>query len=551
MTSPAQLQLRLPRGLPQTTVEWQELQDDDPDLYRKLQHHLDTIGELHTADHRQPIPDSPGALAAQCTSGREHQRAHLDLIDAELRACRDGHADRVGIFMPPQVGKSRRVSEWGAAWLLSTRPDWRVAVASYAAHLARKRGRFVRNLLTAHPELGLTVARGSAAVDDWDLDGHRGGMKSVGVGGGLTGDPVDAGIIDDPVKDRQEADSSVVREAVYGWYRDVFEMRMGPTGFIVLMMTRWHEDDLGGRLIAEEGTVQNGGRWRIVNAPALAEPHQPVKHPETGEIVGACPCGRPLDEPHDPLGRAVGEPIPHPTMDPQEYRRRAERTRVVSPRTFAALLQQRPTPLEGGLVGHDLLRKIRVPADQLPEMRRRIVALDPSGGGQDEAGVVAGGLGIDARAYLTHDRSARMSAAEWGRAACQLAHEIGADAFVVEKNYGGDQAGTIVRQAWAALEIEGALSGLCPRIVEVSAKKGKVARAEPVAQAMREDRVGLAGVFPELEEQWATYQQGMDSPDRLDASVYLVTELLPRILSGPRSIASPSARALPIRAARR
>lgn len=483
--------------------------------------------DLWTQDDRYA---TPGLLAAALTDGKEAQRAHLDLIDTVLLGCLRGDHDRVMIFMPPQVGKSRRVAEWGPAWLLHHRPDWRIGVASYAAGLARKRGRFVRNLLRDYPELGLTLSPDSAAADRWDLEGHRGGMLTAGVGGGMTGEAIDAAIVDDPVKGREQADSAVVRENTYDWYREVLETRLGPEGFVCLMQTRWHPEDLGGRLLREEGRDIDGGRWHVLTVPAIAEDHSPPLDPVTGQPDGPCPCGRSEVEPHDPLGRTPGTPLDHPRMSAEQYGERAAKVRITSPRTYAALLQQRPTPDDATLlVSREVLRSIREPLDPAGHdtARRSVVALDPSGGGDDEAGLVAGYLGADKRAHLTHDRSARMSAHQWGRAACLLAHEIVADAFVVEKNYGGDQAGTVVRQAWDALAIEGTVTGLCPAVVEVSAKKGKVARAEPVAQAMREDRVRLSGVFPQMEDQWATYQQGQDSPDRLDASVYLVSHLLP------------------------
>jgi predicted phage terminase large subunit-like protein len=283
---------------------------------------LDLAAERWAAGQALPhLHPRPGLLAAALTDGKEAQRAHLDLIDQALVDLRDGTHDRVMIFMPPQVGKSRRVSEWGPAWLLHHQPDWRIGVASYAAELARKRGRFVRNLLTLHPQLGLRVSPDSAAADRWDLADHAGGMRTVGVGGGLTGEPLHVAIIDDPVADRAAAQSQTIRDGIYDWYRDVLELRLQDVGGVVLMMTRWHEDDLAGRLLREEGE-----RWHVLSVPALAE------------------------GPDDPLGRAPGEPIPHPRQSPEQYLERALRTKERNPRTFASLLQQRPAPDEGDLL---------------------------------------------------------------------------------------------------------------------------------------------------------------------------------------------------------
>lgn len=282
---------------------------------------LAAAADLWTAGQTTPhLHPTPGALAAALTDGAEAQRAHLDLIDQALVGISLGLHDRVMIFMPPQVGKSRRTSEWGPAWLLHHHPDWRIGVASYAAELARKRGRYVRNLLRTHPELGLQVAQDSSAMDRWDLQGHAGGMRTVGVGGGLTGEPLHVAIIDDPIADRAAAQSQTIRDSIYDWYRDVLELRLQDVGGVVLMMTRWHEDDLAGRLLREEGD-----RWHTLVVPALAEEN-------------------------DPLGRAPGEPIPHPRQSPEQYLERALRTKERNPRTFASLLQQRPAPDEGDLL---------------------------------------------------------------------------------------------------------------------------------------------------------------------------------------------------------
>jgi phage terminase large subunit-like protein len=114
---------------------------------------------------------------------------------------------------------------------------------------------------------------------------------------------------------------------------------------------------------------------------------------------------------------------------------------------------------------------------------------------------------------------------------------------VVESNFGGDQAALAVRTAWEALKGEGTVKGLPPRIVEVHAKRGKLLRAEPIAQQFTEDRVRLAGTFPQLEHEWSSWVPGAASPGRIDASAYLVYELLP--IPGASALISNPARTPP------
>src|SRR5215203_3563012 len=238
------------------------------------------------ADHYR-MPDriwkTPGELAAYLDRGTNATPA-LDLIDTELVRLLDEPDGRLILSMPPQQGKSTRVAKDFPTWVLKMHPDWRVVAASYSQRLANRNGRAIRWNITHHPELGLKIAKDNGAVHDWTLDGHQGGVLSVGVGAGLTGRPCDLLIIDDPIKDPKEADSEVFRDNVWDWWQSVASTRLAPGAPAVVILTRWHEDDLAGRLLAAE----DGGRWRVLNIPAQAD-HDPAK----GNV--------------DPLGRQPGE----------------------------------------------------------------------------------------------------------------------------------------------------------------------------------------------------------------------------------------------------
>lgn len=238
---------------------------------------------------------------------------------------------------------------------------------------------------------------------------------------------------------------------------------------------------------------------------------------------------------NDPLGRALGEPLLHPRLGPDdvegsrehwESKRRSSRVR-----DWHALYMLDPRPAEDALVTYALLRERRHLPPQVEAMKAA-VAIDPSGGGRDVAGVIGGFLGTDKRLYVTHDASLVGPSEKWSRAACELAADIGAEFIVIEKNYGGDMARTVVRSAWDALARENPedqrYRRLAPQVRLVTAKRGKLLRAEPVAQQIAEDRMRLGAYLPDLEQEWATWRPTeTDSPGRIDASCYLAYDLLP------------------------
>ena len=231
------------------------------------------------------------------------------------------HTFLAGRTMLPTHNSTRSAGDF-PVWVLTQNPDARVVTASYAQSLANRNGRAIRRRITEHPELGLRIAPDNGAVSDWAIDGHAGGVLSVGIGSSLTGRPADLLIIDDPISNRAQADSKTYRDRAWDWWTDVASTRLAPGAPVVLILTRWHHDDLAGRLLAAE----DGHTWRVVNIPAQAVATSPGL---------------------DPLGRAEGE-----YMVSARGRSRAQwdAIRVRSgPRTWASLYQGSPTPDVGGL----------------------------------------------------------------------------------------------------------------------------------------------------------------------------------------------------------
>lgn len=443
-------------------------------------------------------------------------RGHVQKIADELAALERGDFDRLMVNCPPQVGKSRTAVEWGAFWWLIKHPTHRVVIGCYGSDLAVKRGKAIRKLVELYgKQYGLIIERGSAGMKDWQLT-TGGGVLAVGVGSGVTGQNADVILIDDPTKSRKDAESLLARDNVHAWYSADLLSRQAPGAPLMLIQTPWHPDDLRGRVLREEGDLKDGGRWRVCIMAAI------------------CEVGPELD----PLGRLVGQPLPHPKIAEGAIARLTkwwESLRAsVAVRDWRALWQCDPKAPEGAVVSWDVLRQRRcfevgrTPCD--PRRMRVGVAVDPSGGGRDTAGIVGGYLSEDVRLHIVADRSGVMPSETWSREACLMAAELDADFFVVEKNYGGDMASLVLRTAWAALareQPETFARKLCPRVIEVTARQNKQLRAEPIGQQWVEARIVTTTYLPDVESEWATWTPGSSSPGRIDASVYLAYELLP------------------------
>jgi predicted phage terminase large subunit-like protein len=239
------------------------------------------------------------------------------------------------VFMPPQNGKSELVSRRFPAYALGKDPDLRIIACSYNADLAGDMSRDVQKIMGSERYRGIFPGtRLATSKDDevkqvgkFDVVGKRGAYVGAGVRGGITGKSADIGIIDDPIKNREEAESEVIRKACWEWYVSTFSSRLfGDTGRVVLVMTRWHEGDLAGRLLrlaAEDGDSHDS--WKVVELPAIAE-----------RVTAGDP-------------RAPGEAL-WPERYPVDE---LERRRALSPYDFAALYQQRPAPPEGGVFPTD------------------------------------------------------------------------------------------------------------------------------------------------------------------------------------------------------
>lgn len=250
--------------------------------------------------------------------------AHLHNLHGFLQRVAEGEIKRLMVFMPPRHSKSQTVSRLFSAYYLLRHPDRWVGMASYAEGLAFTLSRNARDNYQAG---GGLLSPAAWAVSQWET-GKGGGMWAAGVGGGITGKGFHLGIIDDPLKDAEEAASETIRDKIKDWYDSTFYTRQEPDASIIIIQTRWHEDDLAGWLLSKEGDEPE--HWHIVDFPAIAEPLP--KFPPTCTI--------------EPDFRQPGAAL-CPERYPLERLQKIERR--IGPYYWASLYQQRPAPREGGL----------------------------------------------------------------------------------------------------------------------------------------------------------------------------------------------------------
>ena len=208
---------------------------------------------------------------------RWRQAVELAMTDEEicnLERLAAGEIDRLAVFMPPGSAKSTYSSILFPPWFLAQKPMASVLAASHTTELAEKWGRRVRNLVTEHGStLRLDLSSDSQAAGRWALTSGA-EYYAAGVGVGIAGFRADLAVIDDRVRSREDADSQAIRDRIWDWYKTDLLTRLRPGGRVVLIQTRWHEDDLAGRILAEAAT--SGEQWHVLSLPAEAEPGDPL-----------------------------------------------------------------------------------------------------------------------------------------------------------------------------------------------------------------------------------------------------------------------------------
>nr|WP_225874011.1 phage terminase large subunit [Terrihabitans soli] len=312
---------------------------------------------------------------------------HHRLLNRKLEQVESGEIKNLAVFMPPGSAKSTYASVLFPPWAMAQHPDWPVLAASHTTELAEKWGRRVRGLVSEHGHaLGIDLSDTSQAAGRWALS-TGGEYYAAGVGTAIAGFRAKLGLIDDPVRSREDADSEVMRDRVWDWYVNDFRTRLVPGARKILIQTRWHEDDLAGRALQNED-------WEVISLPALAEPG-------------------------DALGRGEGEPL----WTDGDYGYGAQLLDIrasVPPRTWSALYQQRPAPETGDFFKREWFSfyDMPPPLETLHIYGASDYAVTAQGGDYTVHGV--GGMDANGDLFLL-DLWRRQSAADrWVEAFCDL-----------------------------------------------------------------------------------------------------------------------------------
>lgn len=275
-----------------------------------------------------PIEKTPVAFSPIETRVAPH---HLLMMQA-IQRCIEKPRGRLMIFAPPGSAKSTYASVVAPAWIMGKKPNTQIILASYGTGIAAKQSRKVRTICKDPRYTSIwaekpTLNDDQRAVDDWQLS-NGSSMMAAGLLAGITGNRADGVIIDDPVANREQADSATLREKTYNEYIDTAMTRAKPKMWTIIIQTRWHEEDLAGAILpldyaGESGYIlcRDGQTWEVLCLQAKAERED------------------------DPLGRKIGQYL-WPEWFPEEHWWTWEKNPRAA-RTWGALYQQRPAPDAG------------------------------------------------------------------------------------------------------------------------------------------------------------------------------------------------------------
>jgi predicted phage terminase large subunit-like protein len=327
------------------------------------------------------------SLEFWCRANSYVPAKHHRLLISKLEAVARGEIDRLAIFMPPGSAKSTYASILFPSWLYAVDPTAMILAASHTTELAERWGRRVRNLVAENAAtLNIKLTTDNQAAGRWGLE-QGGEYYAAGALTGIAGFRARYGLIDDPIRSRQDADSSLLRDRLWDWYLNDFRPRLVPRARQVLIQTRWHEDDLAGRALNHEP-------WEVLSLPAEAKANDPLARQE-----------------HEFLW----------DDDDYGYGAQLESLKATTPpRIWSSLYQQEPTPEEGDYFKDEWLH----PVEHLPDLETLRTyggsdyAVTKDGGDYTVHAVV--GVDPDDRMYLLDIWRGQITSDIWIDAFCHL-----------------------------------------------------------------------------------------------------------------------------------
>ena len=290
---------------------------------------------------------------------------HLRALARRLQDVADGFIRRLMVFMPPRHGKSELVSRLFTAYYLYRHPKRDVALTTYGAELSYDLSRDAR---TNYLQSGGELAGDSSAIKSWHT-AQGGNLWATGCGGAATGRGYHLGVIDDPYKDHTEAASAIVRRGRWQWYKAVFRTRAAPGAAIVLLMTRWHMDDMAGNLLRDEAIAKQ--HWHVIEMPAEKRVNEISATPVdaiTGAVIGPTRYVWPDTITLEPDVRDHDKWLWTQRFPVDEYESMKREQGGANGYFWNALFQQRPIASEGGMFKREWFKPIT--RDKLPRMRK-------------------------------------------------------------------------------------------------------------------------------------------------------------------------------------
>lgn len=461
---------------------------------------------------RELLLRSPADFAARLSGGNWKPYKHCVFIsDAIVGMVEHDECDLLIVDTAVRHGKTELCSRWTPAWAVCKHRT-RVGLASYEADFAAMHGRRAREIVNDHGHLfGVKIDDSSRAAFRWDVIGSDAGMWTAGAGGPIIGKGFGLGVVDDPIKNAEEAESAVIRDKLWDWWQRVFLTRREPRAKMLLIMSRWHDDDPIGRLLRWIG--ESGMRIRHLRLPAIAEED-------------------------DPLGRAPGQALCPERFDEVAL---AGIRSDVGPHAWASMYQQRPILAGGGMFKRSMLRYWTARTvdeatwyqlgDTLVDGEQvwRFSTMDP--------------------AYVRGKRTDFTAIATWGVAPTdppslllldlrRIRVEAVDHAPLIEAVWGQMQP------AWVGIEKQAATLSMFDEVQRrgvvvrwLKPDKNKVARAETAAAVMEAGRVWLPENAPWLSEyidELMTFPVGKHD-DQVDVTAYACIELARRSVS-PRRV---------------